>query len=110
MRDFYYRPGARFTPRANKHRHPTLRSRAVVCVCAILGAALAVPAAAVEKPANIIAAHIRNQGYACHNALSARRNWWASRPNQAVWVLRCNNAAYRVRLVPDMAATVERIK
>jgi hypothetical protein len=109
MRDFHYRPNARFAPGANKHRHPTLRSRAMVCVCAILGAALAVPAAA-EKPANIIAAHIRNQGYSCHNALSARRNWRASRPNGAVWVLRCNNAAYRVRLIPDMAAKVERIK
>ncbi len=67
-------------------------------------------AAAEEKPAEIIAAHIRQQGYACENALSAQRNRKASKPNETVWTLRCNNGTYRVRLVPDLAAGVELVK
>jgi hypothetical protein len=71
---------------------------------------LAMPAVAQEKPVEIIAAHVRTQGYACENALRAERNRKASKPNETVWTLRCSNATYRVRLVPDMAAAVELLK
>ena len=71
---------------------------------------LPAPAGAQENPAEIIAAHIRRQGYACDNALRAERNRKASKPNEAAWTLRCSNATYRVRLVPDMAAHVELVK
>ncbi len=27
-----------------------------------------------------------------------------------VWILECENATYRVKLVPDMAATIEQIR
>ena len=84
----------------------TLRRRALG-IAAVATALLAAPAAAQEKPADIIAAHIRTQGYACDNALSAQRNRKASKPNETVWTLRCSNGIYRVRLVPDMAASVE---
>ncbi|KAB2912301.1 MAG: hypothetical protein F9K29_19800 [Hyphomicrobiaceae bacterium] len=72
---------------------------------------ISAPAAgALENPADIIAAHIRQQGYACNDALQAIRSRRASRPNQAAWILRCDNATYRVRLIPDMAAHVEVVK
>ena len=63
--------------------------------------------AAEEMPPEIIAAQIRDQGYSCDKALSARRDW--ERSDDAVWILKCQNATYRVRLVPDMAAHVERL-
>ena len=31
-------------------------------------------------------------------------------PNGRVWVLECDNATYRVRLIPDMAAQIERLR
>jgi hypothetical protein len=77
---------------------------------AVAIALLATPAAAEEKPAEIIAAHIRTQGYACENPLGAQRDRKASKPNETVWTLRCSNGTYRVRLVPDMAASVEPLK
>ena len=40
----------------------------------------------------------------------AERDQPASRPNETVWILRCGNATYRVTLIPDMAARVERLK
>lgn len=62
---------------------------------------------AQETPANIIAAHVRQQGYPCEAPRQAERNAQASRPNEAVWTLVCENATYRVTLVPDMAARIE---
>ncbi|HZT48278.1 MAG TPA: hypothetical protein VFA64_09915 [Hyphomicrobiaceae bacterium] len=72
----------------------------------------AVPSAAEQREtaADIIAAHIRTQGYACDKALGAVRIRRASRPDQAVWTLRCSNASYRVRLIPNMAAQVEKLE
>lgn len=62
-----------------------------------------------ENAGGIIAAQIRMQGFACDNPTRAEHEMHASRPNAQVWVLRCANATYRVRLTPDMAARVERL-
>jgi hypothetical protein len=66
-------------------------------------------AKAQENPKDVIAAQIRRQGYQCESPESAKRDVRASKPDEPVWVLRCGNAVYRVRLVPDMAAKVERL-
>jgi hypothetical protein len=60
-----------------------------------------------ESPKNVIAAHLRLQGYACEAPQSARRDVKASRPDEAVWLVTCENARYRVRLVPNMADVIE---
>ena len=66
--------------------------------------------AAGEEPKDTIAAQIRAQGFACDKPRSAVRDAKKSKPDEAVWVLKCNNAAYRIRLNPDMAAKVERLQ
>src|SRR5262249_46633855 len=48
--------------------------------------------------AEIVAAQIRTQGYACAEPVAAERDRAASVPNETVWVLSCGNARYRVRL------------
>ena len=63
----------------------------------------------VESPKDDIAAQIRAQGYACDQPQSATRDPQASKPDEEVWLLRCEGASYRIRLIPDMAAQVERI-
>jgi hypothetical protein len=68
-----------------------------------------VSASAQEDPTNIVADQIRAQGYKCDSPLSAKRDPQASRPDEAVWILQCESGSYRVRLIPDMAATVEKI-
>ena len=65
--------------------------------------------AADQMPAEIIAAQIREQGYSCDKALSAERDSERSTPDEAVWILKCENSTYRVRLIPDMAADVKRL-
>jgi len=63
--------------------------------------------AAGETPQDVLAAQIRLQGYACDKSLGAVRDRKRSKPDHAVWVLRCSNATYRVSRFPDMAAKVE---
>ena len=64
---------------------------------------------AQEGPKDIIAAQIRSQGYAGNSPQSAERDVAASAANQAVWMLRCQNASYRVTLIPNLAAKVEKV-
>jgi hypothetical protein len=63
----------------------------------------------VESPKDDIAAQIRAQGNACDQPQSATRDAQASKPDEQVWLLQCEGTRYRVRLIPDMAAQVERI-
>jgi hypothetical protein len=63
---------------------------------------------AQEGPKDIIAAQIRSQGYACDSPQSAERDMAASTANETVWMLRCQNAGYRVTLIPNLAAKVEK--
>jgi hypothetical protein len=62
--------------------------------------------AAEETPKGTLAAQIRTQGFACDRPLRATRDAKRSRPDYAVWVLKCGNATYRVSRAPDMAAKV----
>jgi hypothetical protein len=61
-------------------------------------------------PTDIIATKIRGQGYACDSPQSAERDATASTANEVVWMLRCQNASYRVTLIPNMAAKVEKVQ
>jgi hypothetical protein len=78
------------------------------------GAAAAWPIAARAQqpvmPAETLAAQVRLQGHRCDEPLSATRDTALSMPNEAVWVLKCANASYRLTLIPNMAAKVERLE
>ena len=63
-----------------------------------------------EAPSRIVAAQVRKQGFTCENPASAKRDSKQSKPHEAVWLLQCKKERYRVRLVPKMAATVERLQ
>jgi hypothetical protein len=93
-------------PQEYQRMKPVLGSASLGIVVLQLGASMA--HALQEMPAEIIAAQIRDQGYACDRALSAERV--GERSDDAVWILKCQNATYRVRLIPDMAAKVEPIR
>ena len=78
---------------------------------AVLASALALGGSFVhaETVQSTLAAQIRSQGFACDKALGASRDAKRSKPDRAVWVLKCSNATYRVSRAPDMAAKVERL-
>jgi hypothetical protein len=62
-----------------------------------------------EPAANVIAVQIRKQGFACDDVKGAAKDPKADRPDLPVWILDCGTASYRVRLVPNMAAAVEKL-
>jgi len=63
----------------------------------------------VESPKDESQRKFALRGYACDQPQSVTRDAQASKPDEEVWLLRCEGASYRVRLIPDMAARVERI-
>lgn len=63
-----------------------------------------------QTPANDVAAQVRSQGYECDEPITATRDARRSRRDSAVWILKCSNGAYRVRLDPDMSARVTKLK
>jgi hypothetical protein len=75
--------------------------------------AVSVPASglgAEETAQGMLAAQIRTQGFACDKPLGATRDAKRSKPDHAVWVLKCSNATYRVSRAPDMAAQVQPLR
>jgi hypothetical protein len=63
-----------------------------------------------QSPADYVAAQVRNQGYKCDQPTAATQDVRLSKPDLAVWILTCGNAAYRVRLDPDMAARITKLR
>jgi hypothetical protein len=81
----------------------------ILAAVATLSGAGTCALSAQEDPTNIVADQIRAQGYKCESPQGAKRDPQASKPDEAVWILQCESGSYRVRLDPDMAATVEKI-
>jgi hypothetical protein len=81
--------------------------------CAVVCAALLAESSALaaeEAVPEMLAAQIRAQGFSCEKALEATMDATLSTPDHDVWVLKCDNATYRVSRAPDMAAKVQQIK
>jgi hypothetical protein len=87
-----------------------MRTVCVVAVQILIIAATGQSVSAQQPTKDLLAAQLRDQGYRCTSSLSATKDARRSRADEAVWVLRCTNATYRLRLVPDMAARVQRLK
>jgi hypothetical protein len=67
-----------------------------------------VPARAwAQDTADMLADTVRDRGFRCEQAEAAERDEALSRPDEAVWVLRCSNGRYRVRYPGDTAPQVE---
>jgi hypothetical protein len=75
----------------------------------VLAGVVAAPALA-QPAATDIADQVRLQGYPCVGSVKAQRDSGQSRPDEQAWILTCANATYRVRLIPDMAAQIEKLQ
>jgi hypothetical protein len=77
-------------------------------VVAILGAIAQFHAAATfaTPPDKVIAAQLHRQGVACTTPRDAERDADNSTPLETVWTLRCDEASYRVTLVPHVRARI----
>lgn len=57
----------------------------------------------------LLSDRLRLQGVACQHPKDAVRDAAASKPHESVWTIICDSGAYRLRLIPDMAAHIEKI-
>jgi hypothetical protein len=88
-----------------------LKSRIVlvVAVAATTQVTMPVPSQAQpESPTEIIASQLRRQGFPCTSPKPAMQDRKHSMPNATVWRVQCDEGAYRITLVPNLAARVER--
>jgi S-formylglutathione hydrolase FrmB len=67
----------------------------------------AAEAAKEDAPAELLAVQLRKQGFRCDSPVTAERDAARTKRDEAAWVVRCANASYRMRLIPDMAAIIE---
>jgi hypothetical protein len=90
----------------------TSATNRVLCLVAVpfLSVPLALDASAQETAKGLLAIQARAQGYRCDKPISAKKDAKRSRPDAAYWVLRCEHNAYTMRLDPDMAAHILRLK
>lgn len=86
-----------------------------VLVQAVIAAALAsasgplIRAAHAETTAEVLAVTVRSQGLACNKAQQATRDTKLSKRDYDVWVLKCDNATYRLGRYPDLPAKIEKL-
>lgn len=92
---------------------PILRSfltASLVATAIVAGHAASAIAQDEQVETTVVAGQVRSQGYACANPSSAERIAAESAPEEPTYLLICEDATYEVRLVPDQAAKVTRIK
>lgn len=85
------------------------RLSTTMSVIAVATAVTAAGGVADSEAAGVIADAVRAQGLPCTEPVSAQRDPAMSKPDEPVWVLVCRDARYRVRLMADMPAKVERL-
>lgn len=62
-----------------------------------------------EDPKDIIAAAVRQRGHQCTKPESVRPDPDNSSPDEKAWIIRCENATFRVKYMGDRGAEVEPI-
>jgi hypothetical protein len=80
---------------------------------AMITAATAAAAAgnvADSEAAKFTSDAVRAQGLPCAEPTSAQPDPAASKPDERVWILACGDARYRVQLMGDMPAKIERLQ
>lgn len=63
-----------------------------------------------ERTAGVIAAQLHRQGVACTAPRNAVRDANNSVADEIVWTLRCDEASYKVRLIPHIGARITLIR
>lgn len=85
-------------------------SGAAAGVTAALAIGAARPALADDDALQRLADQLKLQGFECKTPQSASRDAAASKPDEVVWIVKCDTASYRMRVIPDMAAKVEKLQ
>ncbi len=90
-----------------------MRNSIAFAVSAVIIAGLSVSSAVadngLEPPMDLLATQLRDQGFACDHPEKAQLDEKASKPNERVWLVECKGVRYRMTVVPDLAAKIEKL-
>lgn len=64
-------------------------------------------AASPVEAKDIVAIQLRAQGMACSHPISAIKDKRDSQPDAPVWIIKCDEAIYRVRLIPHLGSRIQ---
>jgi len=79
--------------------------------CRLMSVALLVTATSAmgrEAPINLLEI-IQQQGYPCTKPISTQSDSAHANSGEVIWVVKCEDATYRIRLIANRPAQVERI-
>jgi hypothetical protein len=82
---------------------------ATAILAAVAGSATVSADNGLEPPMDLLATQLRDQGFACDHPTSAKFEANTSKPNEKVWVVECKGVHYRMTVVPDLAAKIEKL-
>ena len=92
------------------------RKRGLFCIVSVIAFSPVMlfcrvaPAQEQGKANQIVADQVRSQGFVCESPSFAVRMTSEWTPEQPAYLLTCQNATYQVRVVPDQAARVIKVK
>jgi|GEM_PF-3060942 len=68
-----------------------------------------VDAQSQEATLDAVAAAVRQRGHVCDRPKSVKHDAEHSEPDRKAWIIRCENATYRVKFMGDTGAEVVRL-
>lgn len=83
--------------------------QAIPVAALVSASVLLAPVANAETAPEVLAVQVRAQGHVCGKALQATREPKLSKRDYDVWVLKCDNASYRLGRYPDLPANIEKL-
>ncbi|HVJ77149.1 MAG TPA: hypothetical protein VM620_04900 [Hyphomicrobium sp.] len=82
---------------------------AIVGLACVASAGPALAESGDEPIRDLLASQLRDQGFTCSKPESAKQDVKQSKPNEEVWIVKCENDTFRMTVVPDLAAKVEKL-
>ena len=89
------------------NRSVLIQAMMVAALASAIGAF--VRAVHAETAEEVLAVEIRSQGLVCNKPQQATRDTKLSKRDYDVWVLKCENATYRLGRYPDLPAKIEKL-
>jgi hypothetical protein len=83
---------------------------AIVGLACVASVGPALSQSADEPTRDLLASQLRDQGFTCSKPESAKHDVKQSKPNEEVWIVKCENDTFRMTVIPDLAAKVEKLQ
>ena len=91
------------------HSKQSVLAQLILTVALASASELFLCVAYAETAEEVLAVQVRSQGLVCDKPQQATRDTKLSKPDYDVWVLKCENASYRIGRYPSLPAKIEKL-